>query len=233
MPIQITYEGAEDGVLETQIALSFDKLDKQFSTYSKTSDVILFSKHKLPVNRQDLLFKKVFLDCTHWNQKTSGAFDAFYGKQYDPSGYVKGLAIEHAARMMSENGINHYIINASGDVVTASSSDHSWNIGLQHPLNKRASIGAIRTRNLAIATSGTYERGYHITNPKTGEPAQKLLSVTIIGKDIVTADVLATAAFASEDHWRVLVDSFDDYEALVIGADGTVEMTPGFAHLAS
>lgn len=231
MPIQITYEGDEDGLLETQISQCFNALDAQFSTYRKTSDVILFNKKKLPA--QDDAFKKVLAACTDWKHKTNGAFDAFYSGAYDPSGYVKGLAIQQASELLHAADIHYFSINASGDVLTASNIEESWNIALQNPKNKHTSFGVIKAKNLAIATSGTYERGAHIINPKTGKPTKKLLAITVIGKDIVTADVLATAAFACSDSWQTIINSFDGYEALAIDIAGSIAMTNGFESLVS
>ena len=165
MPISIIYEGNEDGLLETQIALCFDSLDTQFSTYKKTSDVSIFNKGKLPIEKQDTVFKNTLDACEDWRQKTGGAFNASYNASYDPSGYVKGLAIQQTSELLHAAGINYFIINASGDVLAASNSNEFWNIGLQHPSNKKKSIGTIKAKNLAVASSGTYERGAHITNP--------------------------------------------------------------------
>lgn len=231
MPIQITYEGPEDGVLQTQIAQQFDALDAQFSTYKKTSDVSKFADNQLPDTEQTALFKDVLSACEVWKNKTAGAFDANYSGKYDPSGYVKALAIHQTSELLGAAGIAHYIINASGDILTASDSAKTWTIGLQHPKNKRMHIGTIQVRNLAIASSGTYERGAHIVNPKTRKPVRSLLGLTVIGEDIITADVLATAAFASEQNWRSLIHKFVGYEALVVENDGTVQMTDGFSAL--
>jgi thiamine biosynthesis lipoprotein len=233
MPIQITYEGEEDGLLETQIIQCFDALDAQFSTYKKTSDVSLFNKHKLPESKQNSSFKDVFSACDYWKAQTHGAFDAFYEGSYDPSGYVKSLAIHQASELLRAAGIGYFTVNASGDVLVASNIAESWNVALQNPKNKHGSIGTIRAKNLAIASSGTYERGAHITNPKSGKPVRSLLGITVIGRDIIAADVLATAAFASETSWNTLIDDFDGYEALVILKDGTVQMSSGFESLIS
>ncbi len=230
MPIQITYEGPEDGLLETQITQCFNALDGQFSTYKKNSDVALFN-NKLPEPNQDTSFNDVFAACEHWKLQTHGAFDAFYAGVYDPSGYVKGLAIQQASELLQAAGIQRYSVNASGDVLVASDTNEPWTIALQNPKNKRTTIGTIQAKNLAIASSGTYERGAHITNPKTQKAVRSLLGITVIGKEIITADVLATAAFANEIQWNEIIKLFKGYEALVIFKDGTVQMTDGFKSL--
>ena len=70
--------------------------------------------------------------------------------------------------------------------------------------------------NGAVATSGNYERGQHIINPKTGQPANELLSVTVAGPDIITADVLATAIFAANKKARSFTKNYPDYKILIV-----------------
>ncbi len=231
MPIQITYAGDTNKLLESQITNNFDALDAQFSTYKATSDVSLYAKKQLPKAKQNKLFIEVIQACKLWKLKTKGAFDAYYNQAYDPSGYVKALAIQQTSQLIEAAGIFRYLINASGDILAVSDSQQAWSIALQHPLDKLQSIGTIKAQNLAIASSGSYERGNHIINPKTGQPTNFLLGITVIGQSIITSDVLATAAFASDSQWNSLIDQFDGYEALAILVDGTVQLTPGFEAL--
>ena len=87
----------------------------------------------------------------------------------------------------------------------------------------------VEATRLAIATSGAYARGEHVSNPHTGAPAGGVLSVTIVGPDLATADAYATAAFAmggrAAPHWTARLDG---YEAMTILADETVFKTGGF-----
>jgi thiamine biosynthesis lipoprotein len=87
----------------------------------------------------------------------------------------------------------------------------------------------IDTTDLAIATSGEYARGAHVFDPHTHKPPAGILSVTITGPDLATADAYATAAFAMGAdramHWTARLWG---YEAMTILADGRVLSTPGF-----
>lgn len=83
-------------------------------------------------------------------------------------------------------------------------------------------------RDLAIATSGTAERGPHIRDPHNGEPATSLASITLTGPRLTTTDAYATAAFAMGDAARTWVESLDGYEALAITPDGQAWHTSGF-----
>lgn len=230
MPIQISYDSTKNSPLEERIKQAFDALDTQFSTYNDASDVSRYAKNMLPQHEQGALFLDVLKQCESWRKKTNGYFDAFYAGSYDPSGIVKALGLQHAKNLLEKAGIERFLINASGDIVACSTKE-AWDIGIQHPIQKNASVGTITAKNLCVATSGSYERGRHIINPKTQAEADSLLSVTVIGTDIVTADVLATALYAAENEWQTLIDTFNGYEALVIANDGTVTMSDGFTKL--
>jgi thiamine biosynthesis lipoprotein len=82
--------------------------------------------------------------------------------------------------------------------------------------------------DLAIATSGAYARGDHVLDPHTGQPPRGVLSVTITGPDLATADAYATAAFAMGLRGPAWTARLRDYEAMTILADGRVLSTPGF-----
>jgi thiamine biosynthesis lipoprotein len=85
----------------------------------------------------------------------------------------------------------------------------------------------LEAEDLAIATSGEYLRGQHVLDPHTGKPATGILSVTVTGPDLATADAYATAAFAMGErlapHWLARLRG---YESLIILSDERVLSTP-------
>jgi len=87
---------------------------------------------------------------------------------------------------------------------------------------------AIEVTELAVATSGVYERGAHVRDPHTGRPPDGVLSVTVSGPDLGTADAYATAAFAMGAAGPAWTARLRGYEASTILADGRVLSTPGF-----
>ena len=123
--------------------------------------------------------------------ETDGWFDARAGGRLDPSGYVKGWAVERAAGY----GRGRCLIDAGGDVVLRG----EWRVGIRHPYERDRLAAAITLSDCAVATSGAYERGPHVLDPRTGRPASGLASVTVIDRDLGTADAYATAAFAAGD----------------------------------
>jgi thiamine biosynthesis lipoprotein len=86
----------------------------------------------------------------------------------------------------------------------------------------------LEVRDLAVATSGAYERGEHVLDPHTGRPPGGILSVTVVGRDLGSADAYATAAFAMGAGAIAWAADLPRHETLAILADGTMVATPGF-----
>jgi thiamine biosynthesis lipoprotein len=105
-----------------------------------------------------------------------------------------------------------------------------WRIGIQHPGERQAVAAVLQGGPLAVATSGAYERGAHIR----GRAGSSLLSATVAGPRLGTADALATALFAADGADGGWFGRFSRYDYLTIGADERVRWTPGLdAYLAS
>ena len=109
------------------------------------------------------------------------------------SGFVKGWAVDEAAAILTRAGRRAFAINAAGDMRL---HGRTWRVGIQHPLERNAVAKVVEAEDLAIATSGAYERGTHVRDPHTGDAPSGVLSVTICGPELATADAYATAAFA-------------------------------------
>jgi thiamine biosynthesis lipoprotein len=106
-----------------------------------------------------------------------------------------------------------------------------WRVGIQHPLVRDRVAAVVPARDIAIATSGAYERGKHVLDPHTGKPPEGVLSVTIVGGDLGTADAYATAAFAMGLDGPEWTAHLFGYEAMTILADQTVLTTNLFPRL--
>ena len=125
----------------------------------------------------------------------------------------------------------NYSINAGGDILVRGRAlpGGAWRIGIRHPELAGEVAKVVEAHDLAVATSGSYERGTHILDPHTGAPPEGALSVTVTGPELGTADAYATAAFAmglDGPAWTARLAG--GYEALTILADGRVLSTPGF-----
>ena len=97
-----------------------------------------------------------------------------------------------------------------------------------HPVRRDRVARVVLARDLAVATSGTYEKGEHVLDPHTGRPATAVLSVTVVGPDIVEADVHATAALAMGRAGLQLIEALAGYEAYAIFPDLHASWTSGF-----
>ena len=170
--------------------------------------------------------------CEELCDETGGYFDVRAGasRQLDPSGLVKGWSVDGAAAILAAAGATSYAVNAGGDIRLRGGAlpEDVWRVGIQHPLERDRVAATVETRDLAVATSGAYERGEHVIDPHTGRPPAGVLSVTITGPDLATADAYATSAFAMGPRGAQWTAGLPGYEAMTILADGRVLFTQGF-----
>ena len=191
MPITIQADAAPE--IMATVFSRFRQIDERYSPFRESSEVRkLQQQPELKPSRE---LASILSNCAKYEQLTDGYFSARFAGQIDPTGYVKGWAIRQAADILDANQIDHYMINAGGDIL-ATSRTSDWRVGIQDPANRAEIITTIAGQRFAITTSGTYERGLHIINPLTHQPADELLSVSVVGPDIIEADVFATTLFA-------------------------------------
>ena len=234
MPIvaDVRDEHVDDGVLDGM----FDWLrwvDATFSTYKDDSEISRLNRGELQLADAHPEVAAVLERCEELRVETGGYFDVRAASPafIDPSGLVKGWAVDRAAALLDEAGLRNYAVNAAGDIRLRGRAvpELHWRVGIQHPLERDQVARVIDTSDLAVATSGEYARGAHVFDPHTHRPPTGILSVTITGPDLATADAYATAAFAMGAeramHWTARLRG---YEAMTILADGRVLSTPGF-----
>ncbi|MBC7565329.1 MAG: FAD:protein FMN transferase [Pedobacter sp.] len=117
-------------------------------------------------------------------------------------GIGKGYAADRAKQVMIGRGIESGIVNAAGDLVTwgLQPNGKPWTIGIANPNNKQHAFSSLSISNMAIATSGNYEkyalidgkRYSHTIDPNTGLPVSGIKSVSIICASAELADALTT-----------------------------------------
>jgi len=230
--VDVRDEGVDDGVLDA----IFDWLrwvDATFSTYKDDSEISRLNRGELGLAHVHREVLAVIDRCEQLRVETGGYFDvrAASPDRVDPSGYVKGWSIDRAAALLDAAGVRNYAVNVAGDMRVRGRAvpELCWRVGIQHPLEPDKVAKTIDTTDLAVATSGEYARGQHVLDPHTHEPPRGILSVTITGPDLATADAYATAAFAMGAeraiHWTARLQG---YEAMTVLADRRVLLTPGF-----
>jgi FAD:protein FMN transferase len=205
-------------------------VDATFSTYREDSEVSRFGRGELALTQCVPELAEVIGECAVIRDLSGGYFTDMPGGTFDPSGLVKGWAIEHAAAMLSGAGFPDHSVNGAGDMQCTGEPGpgRPWRVGIADPLRPGALALVVEGRDFAVATSGTAERGHHIIDPHTGRPARELASVTVIGPRITAADAYATAAFAMGARARAWVESLDGYEAFAITATGASWQTSRF-----
>jgi thiamine biosynthesis lipoprotein len=199
--------------------------DALFSTFKPDSQVSRLRRGELPAGRWDPLLRTVVELCGHARADTAGYFDARVGgPDFDPSGLVKGWAVERAASHLSALPGLDYCVNAGGDIALRG----PWRVGIENPSRPRELIAAVDRDSGAVATSGSAHRGPRIVDPHTGAPATSLRAATVLGPSLTWADVYATAAVARGPAAVTWLDRLPGYEALLVTADGHLLATRGW-----
>jgi FAD:protein FMN transferase len=206
--------------------------DAIFSTYKEDSEISRLNRGELALEDAHPHVREVLARCEELRVITDGYFDAGRVLEHgiDPSGFVKGWAVDRAGDVLEDGGARNYSLNAGGDIRLrgAPLPDPRWRVGIQHPLVRDKIAAIVEGNDVAVATSGAYARGEHVVDPHTGVPPAGVLSVTIVGPELATADAYATAAFAMGDTGPEWTATLGLYEAMTILADERVLLTPGF-----
>ncbi len=151
----------------------------------------------------------------------------------------KGYASDISAEILRDNGVSSALLDLGGNIKTIGSKPDGseWRLGVRNPKGK-GNIGVLSVSDLAVVTSGNYERYFtgkdgktygHIIDPATGQPVENgLLSVTIIAKDGKLCDALSTSLFVmgldkAIDHWR----QYKDFDMILITDDEKIYLTNG------
>ncbi|AVL97595.1 MULTISPECIES: FAD:protein FMN transferase [unclassified Microbacterium] len=177
-------------------------IDRVFSPYRAESDISRIRAGDLRIQDADPRVAEVAAACADYEHETGGLFSASWRGGFDPTGYVKGWAVEHASRrhlaplLVWSRAVG---INAGGDLqlFTAQGSDWVWDVGIADPCRPGSVVATMQVTNGAVATSGPAERGRHIIDPRTGHRAHGIASVTVVADTLAHADVWATAAIAA------------------------------------
>jgi thiamine biosynthesis lipoprotein len=208
----------------------FTLLDQTFSPFIRESAVSMINRGELRPDDAGQLVNRAIHLCHLYEQATDGYFSAWIDGRFDPSGLIKGWAIDRACSILDRNGCNNYYVDAGGDVQTRGRNANGgpWRVGIRHPVERDKVVRVVLASGLAVATSGTYEKGEHILDPHSGKPVNAWLSFTVAGSDILQADVFATACFAMGTAGLEFVSHVAGYEAYAIDNDLQASYTSGF-----
>ena len=204
------------------------EVDDRFTTYRPDSEWLQVVRGDRPLGVAHADVRHVVETVDDLHRLTRGAFaiDADPRRPPDPAAYVKGWATQRAADLLRDAGASAVCVNGGGDVAVHG-GDRPWRIGLQDPFARDSVLGVIEVRDGGIATSGRYERGDHLVDPRSGRAATGFAGVTVVGPDLGLADAYATALFAGGPDATDWFGRLADYHAFLVHPDHTTT-TIGF-----
>lgn len=208
----------------------FVSVDERYSTYKPDSEISRINRG-LPRSAWSDEMHAVLDLCEQTKRETDGYFDISHNDKLDPSGLVKGWAIEQAAQLLRKRGVKNFYLEAGGDIQTNGVNAHgeSWKIGVRNPFDMQEVVKVLAITDEGVATSGTYIRGQHIYDPHAPNlPIKAIKSLTVIGPNIYEADRFATAAFAMAEDGIRFIDSLTGFEGYMIDTTKTATFTRGF-----
>ncbi len=236
MPISLALRGRhandEHGEAAWHAALEvLHAADRTFSTYRNDSAISRLARHELSPEECPDEVREVLALGELAREQSGGAFDVRRadpdgGTVLDPSGVVKGWAVDRAARAFDVLPDTDVCLSAGGDLVcrTGMAGSPGWRIGVEHPHDPGRVVAVVPVRTGAVATSGLAHRGAHIVDARSGRTPADVASVTVVGPDLVWADIDATAAFALGADALDWLRGRRRQSGLVVWADGSTAL---------
>ncbi|HUD07216.1 MAG TPA: FAD:protein FMN transferase [Candidatus Saccharimonadales bacterium] len=230
MPITVEIPDKDTRKYVADIFSYFKKVDARYSTYKDDSEISQIN-NGLPKSKWSAEMKKVLVLCEQTKKDTKGYFNITHNGKRDPSGLVKGWAINNAANMLRKKGVYNFCIEAGGDIQVngQDTNNKPWTVGIRNPFNIDEVVKTITVGSEGVATSGTYVRGQHIYDPfNPNKKLNQVKSITVIGSDIYEADRYATAAFAMGVDGINFIKNIPRLEGYMITNNKAATYTSGF-----
>jgi len=239
MPISLALRGAHaaDELAAgawAEVMAALHDVDRVFSPFRSDSFVSRLNRGEIGLAACPVEMAEVLRLGKRAKRDSGGAFDVYRSNAdgtttFDPSGVVKGWAVDRAARALRWLDDTDFCLSAGGDMVchVARPDAPAWRIGIEDPLDPAGVIATVEVRDGAVATSGLTHRGGHIVDARTGEVPTALASVTVVGTDLVRADIDATSAFALGADALGWLEGRRDIAGVVVLADGTARTYGG------
>lgn len=206
------------------------RADAVFSTWNPDSPVSRVRRGELAVPAAPAEVAEVLRACGTAREISGGWFDPWaMPGGVDPTGFVKGWAAQRALAELAGPDVAGALVNAAGDVAGfgGPGPGRPFRIGITDPWSPRR-LACVIDLPGAVATSGTYERGEHLIDPRSGQPASRAASASVTGPDLGLADALATALAVAGEPGLELVRQLDGYEALIATPAGSWLATAQF-----
>ncbi|WP_232547075.1 FAD:protein FMN transferase [Propioniciclava soli] len=202
------------------VLTAFATLEDRFSLWRPDTEAARFARGELALPETTEAFRQVYDEAVTWRLATGGAFTPHRPDGVvDLSGIVKAIALRDAGAVLRAEGLTDWCLNAGGDVVASGhrASGEPWVVGIVDPLDRSQLFTEFQMgpERWAVATSGTAERGEHVWRLGADDT---FVQVTVCARDIVTADVLATAILAGGPEALARAQELDDIDVLACSA---------------
>jgi thiamine biosynthesis lipoprotein len=231
MPITVDIRdaGATQDTLDRVFAYLI-YVDEKFSTYKPDSEISRINRGEIMPDEFSEDMRSVLALSELTRIETGGYFDIRQNGILDPSGLVKGWAIQQVADMVLDEGWRNFYVDAGGDVQAVGlNAGRPWRIGIRNPFNRHENVKVLSLSNLGVATSGTAVRGQHIYDPFHPDyPLLDIVSMTVIGPNAYEADRFATAAFAMGTRGIFFIEELPGFEGYMIDCHARATSTRGF-----
>lgn len=224
MPISLALRGrhADDDAAWRYALAELRHVDAVFSTYRPDSVISRLGRGEITEADCPPEVHEVLALARQTERASGGAFSAWRAGALDPSGVVKGWAVERSAAALRSLEDTDFCLSAGGDMLgRALDPDRPWRIGIEDPHDTRRVLATLAVHDGAVATSGASRRGQHIVDARTGLPPAGVASVTVVTGSLTWADIDATAAYAQGPDAATWLGHRVGRAGLVVWADGS------------
>ena len=232
LPVSLALRGrhtddpAAHGAWERCVA-ELTEVDRVFSTYRPDSVISRLSRGEIDPDDCPPNVHEVLALGERARAESDGAFDVCRPGPdglpvLDPSGVVKGWAVQRASAHLVALPDTDVCLSAGGDLVchVADDARPAWRVGIEDPGDPQRVLATVEVRRGAVATSGAAHRGAHIVDARTGGTPSAVASVTVLADDLTWADIDATAAYALGDEALTWLRGRPGRRGLVVWRDG-------------
>lgn len=239
MPISLALRGRSAGTPAAEAAWAevmteLRWVDHVFSTWKPASYVSRLGRGEIGLADCPPEVAEVLALGEQAERDSGGAFSCFLPatggeRVFDPTGVVKGWAVERAAVHLRALDGTDFSLSAGGDLVcrTVRPDAEPWRIGIEDPRDPTRLVATVPVRNGAVATSGTAHRGSHLVDARTGRAPEGVASVTVVADSLTWADIDATAAYAHGPGAADWLRGRPGRTGVVVWADGRAEVVGG------
>lgn len=239
MPISLALRGRHTADHEAlsawiDVVARLREIDLIFSTYREHSYISRLGRSEISLADCPPEVAEVLALGETARRESFGAFDirrpgASGAIELDPSGVVKGWAVQRAAAPLRALAGTDFCLSAGGDMLchTVDPAGDPWRIGIEDPADPTRIVAVVPVFDGAVATSGTSRRGQHLLDARSGLAPVGVASVTVIAGSLTWADIDATAAYAQGGDAAAWLATRPGRTALVIWDDGTSTTVQG------